>query len=88
MFWVKAFLVLLATASTDVFWTLYVTNAAQTNKWKAAFYSTMIILVGSFAVTEYVNDRIMVIPAAIGAFIGTFLPLWIQEKIKEFNTEE
>lgn len=85
MLWIKALLVLFATASTDLFWTLYITNAAEGNKWKASVFSSMIILVGSFAVVEYVNNVVMIIPATIGAFIGTFIPLHLKGKKNESN---
>jgi hypothetical protein len=83
MLWIKALLVLLATASTDLFWTLYITNAAEGHKWRAALSSAMIILVGSLAVVEYVNNRWMIVPAAIGAFLGTLLPLHLKRKKQE-----
>lgn len=85
MMWITALLVLVATASTDLFWTLYITNAAEGNKWKASIFSSMIILVGSLAVVEYVNNRWMIIPATIGAFLGTLAPLHFKGKKNESN---
>ena len=71
--------VAVATGLTDVCWTLYVTNAAAFNKIRASFYSVGILLMGSSVVVEYVADRVLVIPAAIGAFIGTWLTLKFKE---------
>ncbi len=79
---IKAILVMLATMVTDLFWTLYVTNASAGNKWAASLYSTCIILFGSYSVSEYVDNRIMVIPAAIGAFLGTMIPLSMKRDSK------
>lgn len=76
IFIIKCLAVAFATGISDLFWTLYITNAQEHKKWRAAFYSSCIILVGSFSVVEYVNDRRLVIPAAIGAFVGTLIPLW------------
>ncbi len=74
-FLLKAFLVFAAVAVTDVFWTLYVTGATEGKIWRASVYSTMIVVCGSTATIEYVQDPRMILPAAMGAFVGTILPL-------------
>jgi hypothetical protein len=79
-FLVKCLLVIIAVTITDIFWTLYISHSAALNKWKASFYASMIIIAGSFTTIEYVNDRRMIIPALIGAFIGTFIPLHLKEQ--------
>jgi hypothetical protein len=79
----KILLVFGAVAVTDVFWTLYVTGANDGKIWKASFYSTMIVLCGSTATIEYVQDPRMIIPAALGAFAGTMLPLLWRKHRKE-----
>lgn len=87
-FTLKAILVLLATASADFFWTMYITHATENKKWRASIYSSCIILVSSFTVVEYVHDRRLVVPAAIGAFVGTLIPLWRKEKHNAKESKE
>lgn len=83
-FWLKCILVALATGITDIFWTLYITNAASGNKLKASIHSAFIIIVGGFTVVQYVNDHTLLLPAAIGAFLGTYFPLALGKK-NEFS---
>ena len=74
---------MIGTGSADFFWTLYVTHIAKINMWRAAFYSSCIILIEGSIVVGYVSDSRLVIPAAAGAFIGTFIPLWKKSKNKK-----
>lgn len=59
---------MLAMILADVCWTLYFIQTEKRDALKAGFWSSMIILVGGFATTEYVHDRIYMIPAMLGAF--------------------
>ena len=64
-------LVFLATAACDLCWaryTLYVTDGAR---WPAAFWAAAIYVVAAFTVVEYTADHWMVVPAVLGAFVGT-----------------
>nr|WP_258192011.1 hypothetical protein [Nitrosomonas nitrosa] len=47
----------------------------------AAFWSAMIILVTAFTVTNYVENKIYIVAAFIGAYLGTFGTVrWKQKK--------
>jgi hypothetical protein len=48
----------------------YVT--ARVSPMEAATWAAMVIVLGAFIVVSYVHDKRLIIPAAIGAFIGTY----------------
>lgn len=72
---VTAALVFLGVFVADLFWAWYVRGASQGHPWKASFSAVGITLCSGFVTLEYVQDRWMLIPAALGAFAGTMLPL-------------
>lgn len=74
-------LVFLAVALADVCWTKYFLEAANKNATKAAAWSAVIVLLGSYTTVEYVGNALLVIPAALGAFAGTYLTV-LREKRK------
>lgn len=70
MIWFLTFISMLA---CDVCWSKYTLNAAAKRAHAAAFWSVGIMLTGAFAVLGYTHDQWLLIPAASGAWIGTFL---------------
>jgi hypothetical protein len=69
----KALSVFIALLVLDFVWARY--NIATTTKqaWRAGSYSVLIILLGAFSVISYTEDHWMLLPAAVGAFCGTWL---------------
>ncbi len=65
-------LIMVAMALADVCWTLYFIDVEERKAHPAAFWSAMIILVTAFTVTNYVENKIYIAAAFIGAYIGTF----------------
>ena len=66
-------LVFLSTAVADVVWARYTLAVTAKATWQAATWSALIIVLGGFNVTQYVHDWRNIIPAAAGAFAGTWL---------------
>jgi hypothetical protein len=65
--------VFFAVAFADWLWTRYIVTAAAGQALPAASYSAAIVVVGAFVTLSYVKDRRYLIPATIGAFVGTWL---------------
>lgn len=65
-------LVFVSTLLADIAWTRYTLAVGARAAVKAGIWSTLIILFGAFNITTYVTDRRAIIPAALGAFIGTW----------------
>jgi hypothetical protein len=75
----KFILVFFAVALADGAWTLYMQGVAEQRKWKASVSSVLIIALGAFTAISYIEDRRLLIPALLGAFVGTFVTMTIHE---------
>ncbi len=64
-----------AMALADVFWTLYFIDVDSRRAHHVSVWSAMIILVTAFTVTNYVDNKIYIAAAFIGAYWGTFLTI-------------
>jgi hypothetical protein len=70
---IRALAVFLAVAVSDIMWTRYIIHASSGASFPAASYAAGIVVVGAFVTLAYVRDRIYIIPAVLGAFVGTYL---------------
>ena len=59
-------------AIVDVFWTRYFQATAEKKSVQAGIFSAFIILFSAISTRAYVHDGWLVIPAALGAFVGTY----------------
>ncbi|MEK6685043.1 MAG: hypothetical protein AABY99_01495 [Pseudomonadota bacterium] len=80
-------LIMIAMAVADVCWTLYFIDVEERKAHAAAFWSAMIILVTAFTVTSYVENKIYIAAAFIGAYLGTFGTIkWKQKMERKQNS--
>lgn len=70
---IRALAVFLAVAVTDALWTGWMRSASEGHAVHAAGYSALIVLAGAYVTCAYIKDRIYLIPAVLGAAIGTYL---------------
>lgn len=70
MKWLAVFLAMAVTDYLYASWSAAVTSKLAS---PAAAYSAGIILCAAFTITEYVSDPWLVIPAAAGGALGTYL---------------
>lgn len=66
-------LVFVSTLLADVAWTKYMLAVAEKRATRAALWSAAIVLFGAFNIVSYVGNHWALIPAALGAFAGTWL---------------
>ena len=64
---------------TDIFWTMLVRKTTQGKALAAAIYSVILVLLSAVAITSFVEETIYLVPAALGAFAGTYLTVKINE---------
>lgn len=57
----------------DAVWAVYIRSTADRKAGLASFCSAIIVVCGAFATLNFVDDPRLVLPAALGAAIGTFL---------------
>jgi hypothetical protein len=60
------------TFTTDAIWTLYIRSAASNRAMVASIASAFIILVSGIGVLILVHNTFMLIPQALGGFLGTY----------------
>ncbi len=72
--------VALSVGLADVCWVKYFLNIVEQNPLKSALYGVGLVVLGALSVEGYVNDSSLIIAAAIGAFFGTFIPIYLKNK--------
>ena len=64
----------------DLVYTHYLKHVANNHALGASFWSVGCYLLASVAVINYTNNHVLLIPAAVGAFFGTFVGMKIRYK--------
>lgn len=67
----------------DLCWTKYFIYISKHNPLKAASWGSMILLFGAFTTMNYIEDRTLIIAAALGGFVGTYFTVQREKKKKE-----
>lgn len=62
----------------DFFWAKYITETASGNAFIASTWATILFVSSGFVTVEYVKNKWLLIPAGIGAFIGTYLGIFLK----------
>lgn len=57
----------------DVVWAKYIRATAEKRRWPAASMAGLLVLLGGFNTLAFVDDPRMILPAALGAFAGTWV---------------
>lgn len=66
-------IVFLLVTVVDFFWAMYIKHTANSNALLASIYGAAISLISGLITLSYVADHMMIIPACLGAFVGTYL---------------
>jgi O-antigen/teichoic acid export membrane protein len=64
----------------DIFYTYYLKSINENKAITAGFWGAVVWLIGSIAVIEYTADHMLLIPACIGAFFGTWVGIKIRNR--------
>lgn len=75
----KWFLVFLAVAVMDFVWALYAKATVAGQAVWASSLSVVIILLSGFSTIEYTREWILLIPAGVGAFVGTLIAMKVKK---------
>jgi hypothetical protein len=78
MAWVSTFAAIFL---LDIVYTYYLRCVANNQVMAASLWSVACYLLGSYAVIEYTSNNLLMIPAMLGAFCGTYAGM----KLKHFN---
>jgi hypothetical protein len=69
-----------AVFAVDIFYTYYLKTVNENSALKAGFWGAVVWLIGSIAVINYTADHMLLIPACLGAFFGTYVGIKIRNK--------
>jgi hypothetical protein len=69
----KGVVVFAATIVSDFVWAKYMASVAGGTPLVAANWSVLIIAIGAYLVVSYVDDKRLIVPACMGAWLGTYL---------------
>lgn len=64
----------------DFIWSIYIKSLSINRMFKAAIFAALAVLFEAAAVIIYVQDYLSLIPAALGAFVGTYITKFIERK--------
>ena len=75
------FLVFIAMFVLDFAFGFYTRKTSEGAEHSASFWATIILLLNGYVITAYVDDIWLIIPAAIGAYWGTYAAIKIDKKL-------
>ena len=64
----------------DIFYTYYLKAISENAALTASLWGAIVWLIGSLAVIEYTADHMLLIPACIGAFCGTYVGMKLRNR--------
>jgi len=65
---------------TDVFYTYYLRSVQNDEALKSSIWAVVVFFIASIAVINYTTDHMLLIPACLGAFCGTFVGMKLRKK--------
>jgi len=67
---------------TDVFYTFYLKSVNNNETLKASGWAVVVFFVAAIAVVNYTTNHILLIPACLGAFCGTWVGMKLRNRLK------
>lgn len=80
MDWQAALWVAVAMAVVDWAWAQYSMALADRRAFAGSVWAVLILVPSAWTIMSYVHDPRMLIPAAIGAFVGTYISVKFKRK--------
>jgi peptidoglycan/LPS O-acetylase OafA/YrhL len=67
---------------TDVFYTFYLKSVNNNETLKASGWAVVVFFVAAIAVVNYTTNHMLLIPACLGAFCGTWVGMKLRNRTK------
>ena len=77
---IQFILVFIAMAVADVCWTYYFIKIDERKSIAAGIWGSLIYICGAFGVLSYTENKTLIIPAVLGAFVGTYITVEYKKK--------
>ena len=74
--WLQSFVVMFV---VDILYVVYTNDVNKHKPLRASLWATCLFLLTSLAIVNYTKDYLNVIPACIGAFMGTYVGMLIKK---------
>lgn len=74
MMWLGVFI---AVSVADALWTGWMRAVDARDPALASLFSVSLVLTSAYVTVAYVENRKLLIPAALGAFVGTYLSVYL-----------
>jgi hypothetical protein len=71
---------------TDIVYTLLLKSVQNDKPFAASIWASAITFLGGVAVINYTTNNMMIIPAVLGAFVGTYIGMKFHLKDKKWLT--
>ncbi|MDD5625704.1 MAG: hypothetical protein PHG83_00885 [Patescibacteria group bacterium] len=78
-----ALLVFFSVAIADILWVFYIRRISQGKALSSAAFGSIIWLLSAFVVISYIKDLKQIIPATLGSFIGTYITVKYDTRLKK-----
>lgn len=76
----KSIAVGVGTFLLDFAWAKYNIATAQKQVTRSAIYSVAIYLLSALVIMQYIDNHWLLIPASVGAFVGTGYSVWHEKR--------
>jgi hypothetical protein len=77
---IEYFITFFAIFVLDIFYTYYLRAIADGKAIVASSWSIVVTILGALVVINYTTNHVLLIPAALGAFCGTFVGMRLKKK--------
>ena len=64
---------------TDIFYTYYLSAIQEKNAFASANWAVVVYVIASMLVIGYTNDHWLLIPAILGAWLGTYIGIKLKK---------
>ena len=71
---------------TDIVYTQLLKSVQNDKPFAASIWASLITFLGGIAIINYTNDNMMIIPAVLGAFVGTYIGMKFHLHEKKWHT--
>lgn len=78
--WWWALLIFVVDGGIDVLWVFYTNAISKSRALWAAIMSVALLLAGAITIISYIENRLYLIPAALGSFLMTYLAVRFDKK--------
>jgi O-antigen/teichoic acid export membrane protein len=65
---------------TDIFYTYYLRSVQNNEALKSSLWAVIVFFIAAMAVVNYTTDHMLLIPACLGAFCGTYVGMKIRKR--------